>query len=408
MKTSRSTWELRQLGGAILGCVVGLSGCATESATPRHYVGVVNVEVIAIEQARELEQSQPDKAKKIYEAFLVDAKSAEEPFAHYQQALQRSMGTMHGSSSDVLTKEDVLGFPHVYARQLEAIVAAHQGLARLASAQGDVASGEAHTNQAITIMRTRSIASSSMARSLRESHRTLQEIYASNGRSGRELIAKMNKNLLQEYLRSEDGVRAFYEDKILLYGETAQKQLAASDDYVKGVNDQREANASATRNAIAGGVMMAGAAIQTAAAQQALVNSGGVMTPQVQQMQMNAQLAQFQVQMFTAMVKMDAGQMKALDVNASPWGLPMFSQQLVDPKMGMSSRGIVKMFAGEAAKAGGTTTLAQGAQQVIRYVDALPTVKTTSNSQAIVKSVESFAGVFNTFLTQVQEIKAGK
>lgn len=132
------------------------------------------------------------------------------------------------------------------------------------------------------------------------------------------------------------------------------------------------------------------------------------MTPQVQQMQMNAQLAQFQVQMFTAMVKMGAGQTTALDVNASPWGLPTFSQQLVDTKSGVNSRGIVKTFASEAAKAGGMATLAQGAQQVIRAVDALPTVQTTSDSQSIVKSVESFAGVFNNFLAQVQEINAPK
>lgn len=409
MITSRCTWNAGLLAGAILGCLLGGMGCATESNTPRHYIGGINVAVISLEQTREIEESQPAQAKKVYEEFLAEATSMEKPFGHYQEALQHSMRSLQGSSSStVLSEEAVLGFPYVYARQVGAITTAHLGLARVALTQGDTTSAEAHVNEAMAILRAQAMASSAMAPGLRDAHRFLQVLHAHMGRSGRELIAKLNANLLDEYLKSEAGVRAFYEDKILLYGEAAQKQVASSEAYVEQVNSQREASARATQNAIGGGLMMAGAAAQSAMAQQALVKSGGVVTPQVQQMQMNAQMAQFQVQMFTAMVKLDAGQTSGLDIAASPWGVPTFAQQLVNPKMGMNSRTLVKGFATAAATAGGTPTLTQGAQQVISGVEGLPTVQSTSDPQAIMKSVESFSDVFNAFLTQVQEIQTAK
>lgn len=95
---------------------------------------------------------------------------------------------------------------------------------------------------------------------------------------------------------------------------------------------------------------------------------------------------------------------KGLDLWLTPWGMQSFGQQLVDPRLGADTRGAVKAFATEAA-AGGPPALQQSAKQVIQAVDGLPTMQATSEPQAIVKSVESFAGIFNNFLAQVQEIR---
>jgi hypothetical protein len=106
--------------------------------------------------------------------------------------------------------------------------------------------------------------------------------------------------------------------------------------------------------AVMGGVMQANAAFQQFNAGQALADSGGVMTPQVQMAQMNAQFAQLQAQTFTKLVKMDADRTRDLDLKTTSSAVPTFGQQLVDPRMGVNSRTIVKDFATNAATAGGS------------------------------------------------------
>ena len=365
--------------------------------------------LLEVEALRDQESRDPAGALQAYQKFQKEQPPLE-PFSQYQDVLKRELDTLQGNpESGKFSAEAVLGFPDTYLRAVMARVQTHQGLGRLYLHQKQFAQAEEAAAAAIKLMKSQGgLAPDTVSLSLMESYRILQESYQGQGLKGKALLARLSGDLLQDHLNSEKGAETFYAEKVSINGKQTQTQVDDVKKFVKGVNDHRDSKNSATASAVMGGVMQANSLVQSSMASQALMKSGGVMTPKVQMAQMNAQFAQFQALMFTAIVKVDAGQAKGLGAGTNPWSVPTFSQQLVDPRMGVNSRGIVKGFAADAATAGGSATLQQGAQQVIQGVDALPTVQASSDPQAIVKSVESFAGVFNALLTQVQEIKAAK
>lgn len=129
------------------------------------------------------------------------------------------------------------------------------------------------------------------------------------------------------------------------------------------------------------------------------------MTPEVQIAHMNAQMAQMQSQLFmTMMAAQTRAGPKALQVNTTPWAIPTFTQQLVDPKQGANTPTIMKGFATNSAQVGGAPYQA-GAQQVNQAVDDLMPYRQSGKVDGAAAQVEKFAEVFNAFLTQVQEIK---
>lgn len=115
---------------------------------------------------------------------------------------------------------------------------------------------------------------------------------------------------------------------------------------------------------------------------------------------MNAQLAQFQVQVFSSLVKRETGQNKGIDLMATPLALPTFGRQLVDPQMAINSRRMIKTFAAEAVAVDATPRLQQSAQQLIRDVDGLP----TPDKQRCPSADARFRSVCNMFINQVAEV----
>lgn len=383
------------------------SGCIKESKYFHDYQGVANKDIGRVEQAIVLEKDQPQEAIALYTTVMDSSGRIEYRLEHYVQELLASLTKLQeGDDSASLSETAALGIPRIYLRNLKAVVGAHQGLARVSLKEEKATEAGEHATQAITLVRQRGGPFPAFSgRSLKISYDLLQQIEDLQGKPGKALIAKLNSALLADHEASEGGILDFYVEKIAIAGETAQKQYSEGEKFVHSVNVHRRDKNFQTAMAISGGLMMANSALQSSLASQAMAKSGGVMTPQVQMAQMNAQMAQMQMVMFTALVKMDAGTTTGLDIGANPWGVPTFAQQLVNAKMGIHSRNIVKTFATEANSLGGTATFAQGAQQVIQAVDGLPIMQATSDPQAIMKSVESFAGVFNSFLVQVQEIK---
>ena len=387
-----------------------MAGCAKPSKYFHDYQGLANSDIRRVEQANMLEKERPQEAIAIYKAVVDSSEGFKYTIEHYDKKLRDSLTNFQGGGNSAsLSEEAALGIPRIYLRRLKAVVAAHHGLARVSLKEGKTAEAGEHATQALALVRQRGGPFPAFTvSSLKVSYDLLQQADDSQGKPGKALIAKLNLALLEDHQASEGGVSDFYVEKIAIVGEPSQKQYAEVEKFIHGVNVHRMDQNNQAAMALAGGLMMANSAVQSSLASQAMARSGGVMTPQVQMAQMNAQMAQMQVVMFASFAKMDAGQSTGIDLKTSPWAVPTFAQQLVDTKMGVNSRGIVKGFAANAATAGGSATLQQGAQQVIQGVDALPTVQTTRDPQAIVKSVESFAGVFNAFLTQVQEIKSAK
>lgn len=397
------------LGGLVI-CLSGVACAPTYSQTPMALKGEINGHYQMIQTISMQEAKDPDGAMEQYQEFLEEEeteKALEQPITYYQELLQESLTVMQASSgtTGVLPSEAGLGFPSVYARKLEVVVRAHQGLGKLFLAKGNFEEAEKHATRARDLMTEKAISPAALSQSLLESNQLLHSIAKARGQRGAALIAKLNADLLKDHLMSEGGVEDFYVEKELLFGEKSQQQMAEVTAFVLSVNSYRAQKHSAQMAAIAGGLMQANAAFQTTMANQALAKSGGVMTPQVQQMQMNAQMAQFQSQMFTMSVQMSAGQTQNLTRAQTPWALPKFGQQLVDPKMGVNPHGIIKGFVGAAVKTNQTPSLQTQAQAVTQQVDALAALRQAGGNDAKMQQLTTFADVFNTFLTLVQEIK---
>lgn len=211
--------------------------------------------------------------------------------------------------------------------------------------------------------------------------------------------------LLDDHLRSEGGVEDFYVEKKVLLGEANQRSVTEVERLSQSVMQYKAQQRQANFNVIAGGLMAVNAAVQQGLVQSAIADSGGVMTPQVQMAQLNAQLATMGSQFYAALVTAQAsGGQKSLQTSATPWSISTFTQQLVDPKQGVNIPDIMKGFAASVTRAGGNSYQA-GARQLVQSVDALQQLRKNPTAGGVETQVKKFADVFNTFLVQVQEIK---
>jgi hypothetical protein len=281
-----------------------------------------------------------------------------------------------------MSQEAALGFPDIYALHLLAAVTAHQGIARIKRDQNQWSEAEKHALDAIDIMAKRAHSPHLRVVSQIESYRLLHDICSKQGKVGRALMAKLNADLLLDHVDSEGGVDDFYIEKVLFYGDAAQRQFASTQQFISGVNQQRLQEHNAQLMAAVSAVTAANAALQP-----------------------NSALAQSQLQMVNVAASMVARvEAKSISSKGTPWALPTFTQQLVDPKQGLNTPDIVKGFASSAAQAGGTSYQA-GAQQVTQAVDSLTPYRQTGKVDGAAGQVEKFAEVFNAFLVQVQDIR---
>lgn len=361
-----------------------LGGCGpTLSKTPKDLRGDAWDAFRAVEGAKKLEQSNPKEAATIYERAIQNETKFGQPFQHYQTLLQGSAAAMqNGSAGTILPQEASLGFPDVYARHLLTAVCAHQGLARVHALQGRLSDAEKHATDALDIMTNRGHSPFFRAQSQVESYRILQEIYSNQRKVGRALLAKLNADLLGDHLASEGGTEDFFVEKALLHGEMAENQFGAVQQYVTGVNLHRLQQHNA----------------QIIAATSALTAANASLQP-------NSAIARSQMQMMNIATSMAArAETKSLSLKGTPWVIPTFTQQLLDPKQGANTPTIMKGFASNAAEAGGASYQA-GAQQVTQAVDELNPYRQSGNIDGAAAKIENFAEAFNAFLTQVQEIK---
>ena len=391
--------------GVLGGCGHGEEGLVAKEL--RVGTGIHDIGGLLFE-AKASERDSPDDAIRMYKE-LIAASQVEHTFDFYRLQLQQAVEELQRNPLTAqLSDEAVLGYHGKYASRVNNWVKGWQGLARVHERKQNLNEARSSLVQALTISRqfVMIVDPPRATRLMNETYESLAEVEAKAGRTGKALVANLSAHLLAEYVLSD----AYRDD------EEVSHELNEADYKIMGLISKVDryriekdyARMEAVIGAVTTGLLQANAVWSQMQATNTLAKSGGVMTPQAQMAQMNAQLAQFQVQVFSSIVKMETGQNKGIDLMASPLALPTFGRQLVDPQMGTNSRRMVKTFAAEAATVGATPTLQQGAQQLIREVDGLPTFQTNSNAQVLTQRVGQFAEVFNTFVNLVAEVKAPK
>ena len=398
-------WALLIAGAGVVAPFF-MSGCANSPNYDAAYLrGHSNDALWTVETAQAREQTHPAEAAVLYQEMLAKTK-LKTKFAEYQKAFTNDLvAFQHSHGNGGLREDSGLGIPEVYARQIVATTEAHLGLARIAVSQKEWTKAESEATEAMAIAKRCEFCPHYVASSHQKANVILATVYQAQGNYGKALIRKLNADLFEDHLKSDGGIEDFYLEKRVTLGDQSQQPVAAVEQLFESARAYHAQQQQAMAMAVAGGLMAANAGIQQGFAQHALAESGGVMTPQVQQMQMNAQMAQMQSQLFMTMVAAQAGSNpKTLQVNTTPWAIPTFTQQLVDPKQGADTPTIMKGFAANAAQAGGASYHA-GAQDVTQAVDELVPYRQSGKVDGAAAQVEKFAEVFNAFLTQVQEIR---
>lgn len=367
-----------RLGWTLVACVAPLlaTGCAGSvynESFIEHSAKSTNAWVIN-EEAKKLEATAPDQSFLKYQQVVRSA-TIHHQYEYYQAKLDQAAEAMQSSMNRPVSEEETFGLFTEYERYVRQIIDARLGLARVYMNKQAYREARAEVQQAVitvsqigTAGGMRYLANMEL---LPKIYHLLIDIETRAEVSGRVHIAKLNKQGLEGYGRSQLATNDRRTNKSL---REAQYDFAERCLYFR---EQTKCTSAVKMMKEAGATAGSTAAVPSEAA-----------------------LVRFQTELLGTTSK-------GLDLWLTPWGIQSFGQQLVDPRLGADTRGAVKAFATEAS-AGGTPALQQSAQQVIQAVDALPTVQTTSDPQAIAKGVESFAGVFNAFLAQVQEIKAAK
>lgn len=389
--------------------LVFCGGCATHLPGPSQWQFMSAEQLKQTQQIKALEGQADDKAVLAYREMLEKTK-VDQPYPHYQSRLQEALTSLQSNPGEAKFAKDVeLGLPIVYAQRLQSFVNSYQGMARIHKSRGDFDGALSQADESISV--TKSFGTYFphwSAESLLASYLIKQEACAGKGLVGQALVARLNADMLSDHLNSEGGKEDASIEQKFLSGEESQKQMKDLDGLIGQINSYRSQQASQQFNSITSGLLQANSMMQSLNAAKALNRSGGVMTPQVQMAQTNAQLAQMQATLFTTLTLTSADLSPKFTTVGGQWAVPSFGQQMVDPRQGINARGIVKTFAGQAAEQSGNPNLNAAAAQIKAAVDALPVVQNGQVTGEVSNRVSEFASLLNPFIEQVIAIKSLK
>lgn len=399
MKTAVSLTIFRTFISLLL--ALSFSGCMTYARDAAYVRGKSNEALRTVESIQAGEADSPNSALKKYQRFLETAKIDQE-YSYYQQRLASSLPVIQANPHAELPDDAALGFPDIFWRWLQATVKAHQGLARIYLSQKNFAEAEAEAVTAIKLIKLCQFCPDTVTRSLLESNRILQEIDTARGEMGKAIVRKLDADLLEDHLNSDGGADEFYAEKAVLFSGRNRKQFEDVQKFFDGVNKTRRQEKLQTLDTMQSALVMANATFQPMMTQ-SLVKSGA-MTPQMAQFQNT--LTQIQTQVMTSSLQGQTLQGMALNVGASPLGIPGFFAQLVDPRMGANTPDIIKQFAREAIRVGGAVFgLEAEANQVTQAVDDILRYREMIKAGGSTEQISQFGELFSRFASRVEGIR---
>lgn len=358
-----------------------LAGCFTSKSlkTLEAEISQKPQQVTALEN---IEKTDSEQAFKEYSEFLKKEADFNKPLKYYQSQLRIQLHQMGTSNVQVLGDDVLAGFPIYFHMRLGALVKAQLGLARLHLARNDLTEAEKNAKEAMDIINRRARSNLFMAREGLSVHKQLGTIYERNGSYGKALLAKLNEELLEDFLRSE-----YVSEKIAGHKEATERthdQIQEIDKFVSKVNRRRTAKAIAELasavSQVAGGLDIGDTALTTT---KVLSFSMGIVTP-------------------TLTASLDSPSGQGIEKSLSPLANRILISQLLDPKMGNNPERIIKNFISTAVRVKGTEKVRGAAEEVLAGVDALLAARDQSDAERM-SAIKKFAEAFTALQYQVQD-----
>jgi hypothetical protein len=388
-----------------LTAAAALCACAT---TPNisDLIGRNTEPLVTATRAQGWEASEPQKAREAYELILKTTGVPDQPPAFFQQELDDELKTMGDAGSPYDLQKDgaenaALSFPPVYDRRIEAIARARLGLARLALARSDWRGVETQAKTAVELVNQKAQSPLFMAHQTLACYELLRQAYSRQGKIGRERLAKLNGDLLREYLHSKQGRADFFAARQAETGHA--DSLKKMDEFVSQLEQKQQLDQQAALMSLVGAVAHVGANMQQTQINNAMASSGGRMTPQIQQMQNNKMLMDYQSKLLSQNVDFKNGGGLAAGF-LSPLSSLAAGQQLLNPDFGLKAPQLIKGFATGIAALSGRDEVKQSAQSVLASVDGIVEAR-GGDSKEIGQALAAFAEAFSSLQSETEELQ---
>jgi hypothetical protein len=353
----------------------------------------VSNQVAVAKKAQQLEASKPQEAAGMYQHILARW-LVYKPRADYMRQFSTELSQISSASTPTFAPDSVLALPHVYDWAVEANGRARIGLARLATARGDLTEAEKQAKLALQFLnREWGVSPIVRAQLDIECYTLLADVYTRAGNPFRARKAQLGTDLLHAYLTDAQAKRDA-EDMARVAADDAKK-IQSINDYTDKVNSQRTSNALSAAAAVLGAVSQGMSQVQQVQINNELAKTGGRVTPQIQQMQASKAMTDFNIQMMSLNPDFKHGADSAAVV-LSPLANLTISQQLVNPDYGKAAPQIIKAFAQGVAAASSNPDVQKAARAVDRSVDAVVAARAGNQEQlgqALTGFVESFAAL---------------
>jgi hypothetical protein len=376
--------------------------CATHSRDLSTSVGMTNRGLVQTQALRVLEAKDPARAKKGYDDFLKKAVVPQHPFPTYAQRLENEMKSLSRYDHHVMDPQAAWGLPEVYDRQVRAVAEAHMGLARLALARSDWPEVESRAKQALELTNKKALSPVVMAREGIASYELLREAYERQGKVGRERLARLNADLLRSYLSSKQGKADYYASRI---GQAELgDRLKDADKFVADVNAARQRKADQQMMQAMGALQQIGSTVQQFQINQAMAQSGGRVTPQIQQMQANKMLMDFHTKLMSINPDFKKG-LDSASVVLNPLSNLAAGKQLIDPNFGADAPNLIKTFASGVAALSGSDAVKRSAEAVSASIDGVTAMRGGSADE-LDKALTKFSASFQDLQKDVEPMVA--
>ena len=392
---------MNKIKARLLSPLVAVAALSSCTYVPRlnTLAGRFSGEVQESMDAEKLEATRPQQAAQVYQR-IIETTLIYKTLPDYQKQFGTELSQIAGGSTADFNSDSVMALPHVYDWAVEAVARSRVGLARLAWARGDLGEAEKESTRALELLGMRALSPLMEARLQIVGYELLRQVYAKQGKPGRERLAELNRDLLKDYLASSAASKDEEDARLQLEDDAAKTKTV--DDFTSGVNSQRTTEALNNVAQVAGAMSQAMGTMQQYQINSAMTQTGGRVTPQIRQMQQTQRTMDFQRQMLSV----DPAFKKGVDAAAaalSPFANLTISQQLVNPDYGLKAPQLIKTFTAKLADLSGNETIKQSAVLVQGSVDAVVTARGGKPAD-IAKALNKFADSFGSFQSQTQDV----
>jgi len=345
----------------------------------------LSVKAQSVEAIAALERSQPDQAMAGYEAFLKGEEGFSKPLVYYQNQLSMQLRQMSSSQVQVLGDHVIAAFPYYYHKRLKSIIDAHLGLSRIRLARGDLAAAERSVREALDILNRRARSRVFIAQQTVVLADQLGAIAAQQGSSGKGLVIKLDRDIADQYLKSEVAARELARD-----AETRERihdRIQEIDKFIVKVNRQRTTAAilefMSNLGDVAGGFNFAKDVARAASA----VTAAG----KVAQAATAGALPEAAPEVFVAQ----------LDPVQYPSPIP----QLLDPRQRAQVRRLLGDFAVAAGNISTSAELREASTAVSMEAEAVAAAGRSQDVHRMEEAAEKFAGAFARLRSLVEALR---